>query len=174
MNRWIATFLLASGVGTVFAADAPVPRKETSIQREVRHELATLSRYTVFDDIQARVQGNNVILTGEVTQPILKDDADSAIKSIEGIGTVTNRIEVLPVSPMDWQIRRAVFAAVYENEQLNRYQLAPSIHIIVKNGDVTLVGAVMNEMDREIAGLRANQVPGVFHVTNQLTIDTNL
>lgn len=158
-----------------FGADSGTPkRNESSIQREVRHELATLSRYTVFDNIAYRVDGSRVILTGQVTQPVLKDDAGSAVKGIEGVTGVNNQIEVLPLSPMDAQIRRAVFRAIYGNEELNRYQLAPSIHIIVKNGDVTLEGAVINEMDKDIANIQVNQVPGVFHVTNNLQIDTNL
>jgi hyperosmotically inducible protein len=159
----------------VFGADNKTPQKsESNVQREVRHELATLSRYTVFDSIRYRVDGTQVTLMGQVTQPVLKDDADSAVKGIEGVTGVNDQIEVLPLSPMDGQIRRAVFRAIYDKEELNRYQLAPSIHIIVKNGDVTLEGAVLNEMDKDIANIQANQVPGVFHVTNNLQIDTNL
>jgi hyperosmotically inducible periplasmic protein len=159
----------------VFGADNKAPqKKESSIQREVRHELATLSRYTVFDNIRYRVDGAQVTLMGQVTQPVLKDDAESAVKGIEGVTGVNDQIEVLPLSPLDDQTRRAVFRAIYDNEELNRYQLAPSIHIIVKNGDVTLEGAVLNEMDKDIANIQANQVPGVFHVTNNLQIDTNL
>jgi len=170
----IASLCILAGPA-VFGADSGKPqRNESSIQREVRHEVATLSRYTIFDNIAYRVDGTRVTLMGQVTQPVLKDDAGSAVKGIDGVTAVDNQIEVLPLSPMDWQIRRAVFRAIYDNEELYRYQLAPSIHIIVKNGDVTLLGAVMNEMDRNIAGIQANQVSGVFHVTNNLQIDSNL
>lgn len=174
IKKSIGICFLASGITAAFGADAAAPSPESYIQREVRHELATLSRYTVFDFIQYRVEGNNVTLTGEVTQPVVKDDAGTAVKSIEGIGQVNNQIEVLPLSPMDFQIRRAVFRAIYDHEELNRYQASPTIHILVKNGDVTLVGSVENQMDREIAGIQANQVPGVFHVTNNLQINKNL
>ena len=127
------------GALALTGAEHSEPPRESSIQREVRHQLATLTRYTVFDDIQYRVDGTNVTLIGEVTRPVVKDDAEAAVKGIEGIGTVTDQIEVLPLSPADQQIRRAVFNAVYEHEELNRYQASPTIHIIVKNGDVTLV-----------------------------------
>jgi hyperosmotically inducible protein len=159
----------------VSAADNENPQGQgTTIQREVRHELATLARYTVFDNIAYRVNGTQVTLMGQVTQPAVKEDADKAVKGIEGVTQVNDQIEVLPLSPMDDQIRRAVFRAIYNSEELNRYQTAPSIHIIVKNGDVTLAGAVSNEMDRDVANIRANQVPGVFHVTNNLQINANL
>jgi hyperosmotically inducible protein len=149
---------------------------ESGIQREVRHELVTLSRYTVFDNIAYRVDGTQVTLVGQVVQPVLKDDAGKAIKGIEGVTQVNNEIEVLPLSPMDDTIRREVFRAIYGDPNLGRYglQAVPSIHIIVKNGDVTLEGAVMNEMDKEIAGIRANAVGGVFAVTNHLRVDAQV
>src|ERR1700691_4345323 len=107
----------------------------TAILREVRHELVTLSRYTVFDNIAYRVDGTQVTLMGQVTQPVLKDDAGNAIKGIEGVTKVDNQIEVLPLSPMDDGVRKAVFRAIYGDPDLGRYglQAVPSIHIIVKN-----------------------------------------
>ena len=155
--------LALTGAGT----QSRQPPRESPIQREVRHQLATLTRYTVFDDIQYRVDGTNVTLIGEVTRPVVKDDAEAAVKGIEGIGTVTDQIEVLPLSP-DQQIRRAVFNAVYEHEELNRYQASPTIHIIVKNGDVTLVGAVMNEMDRRYRRHPGKSGPRCFPRDKQL------
>jgi hyperosmotically inducible protein len=115
-----------------------------------------------------------VTLGGQVTQPVLKDDAENAVKGIAGVTNVNDQIEVLPLSPMDQGIRRAVFRAIYDDPDLNRYALAPSIHIIVKNGRVTLEGSVANEMDRDIANIRTNSVSGVFAVTNNLRINTNL
>lgn len=161
------------------ADDNKSPSKQTAsgIQREVRHELVTLSRYTVFDNIAYRVDGSLVTLLGQVTQPILKEDAENAVKGIQGVTHVNNEIEVLPLSPMDNGIRRAEFQAIYGDPDLrDRYglQAMPSIHIIVKNGNVTLVGAVANEMDKAISGLRANSVSGVFSVTNNLRVDSGL
>jgi hyperosmotically inducible periplasmic protein len=170
-----AICLVAGAFGTqVHGADKTAAKSETNIQREVRHELATLSRYTIFDNIAYRVDGTQVTLLGQVVQPALKDDAEKAVKGIEGVTNVNDQIEVLPLSPNDEGIRRALFRAIYDDSDLNRYQLAPSIHIIVKNGRVTLEGAVINEMDKDIANIRANSVSGVFAVTNNLQINTGI
>jgi hyperosmotically inducible protein len=143
------------------------------IVREVRHELVMLPYYGVFDNLSYRVDGNAVTLFGQVTRPTLKSDAENVVKKIEGVERVLNNIEVLPVSPNDDRIRQALYRAIYGFPSLNRYALAavPSIHIIVKNGRVTLVGVVANEGDRNIAGIQANSVPGVFGVTNDLQIE---
>jgi hyperosmotically inducible protein len=157
------------------AADNDAHGKQggSRVEREVRHELLTLSRYGVFDNISYRVDGTKVTLFGQVTEPVVKHDAESAVKGVEGITAVNNQIEVLPASPMDDQIRRAVYRAVYGDHALSRYsfQAIPSIHIIVKNGNVTLEGVVANKGDRDIANVRANSVGGVFSVTNNLRLD---
>jgi hyperosmotically inducible protein len=147
-----------------------------AIQREVRHELMTLPRYGVFDLITYRVEGSQVTLSGQVTQPFIKDDAEKAVKGIEGVTKVNDQIEVLPLSPMDDGIRRAVFRAIYADPALTRYsfQSVATIHILVKNGNVTLEGAVATPMDKEIAGIRANSVPGIFAVANNLRVDGNI
>src|SRR5262245_61044726 len=106
--------------------------------REVRHELVMLPYYGVFDNLSYRIDGGKVTLFGQVARPTLKSDAEKAVKSIEGVATVDNQIEVLPLSPQDDRIRAAVYRAVYSQAPLQRYQLntiAP-IHIIVKNGNV--------------------------------------
>lgn len=144
------------------------------IANQVRHELLTLPYYGVFDDLAFRVDANNVTLLGATSNTTLKSDAEKAVKHIEGVGMVSNQIELLPVSPMDDQIRFAVFRAIYGDPSLSTrygYRSIPPIHIIVKNGHVTLEGVVANEMDRNIANIRANSVPGVFSVTNDLTVE---
>src|SRR5262249_2134712 len=110
---------------------------------------------------------------GQVTQPTLKSDAEKAVKKIEGVQTVANEIEVLPLSPNDDRLRRELYRAIYSKAPLERYQMGavPPIHIIVKNGNVTLEGAVGNEGDKNIAGITANGVPGVFSVKNNLRVD---
>jgi hyperosmotically inducible protein len=132
------------------------------LEREVRHELVLLLFYTVFDDLEFQVNGYTVTLRGEVVIPTLKSDAENAVKHIEGVQKVINNIKVLPVSPNDDQIRRAEYRAIYGDPNLNRYalQAVGPIHIIVENGHVTLKGVVANEMDNNIAGLRANGVSG--------------
>lgn len=143
------------------------------IAREVRHELVMLPYYGVFDNLAYRVDGSTVTLVGEVTRPTLKSDAQNAVKNIEGVEKVVNDIKVLPLSPMDDRIRIATYRAVYGEPSLQRYamQAVPPIHIIVENGKVTLVGVVANEGDRNLAGLKANGVSGVFSVTNDLKVE---
>lgn len=142
------------------------------LAKEVRHQLVMLPWYSVFDNLAYQVEGDKVILYGQVTRPTLKSDAEAAVKSIEGVASVVNNIEVLPLSPMDDQLRRAVYRAIYGDAGLSRYsiQAVPSIHIIVKNGNVTLEGVVDNETDKNLANLRANQVPNVFSVKNNLIV----
>jgi hyperosmotically inducible protein len=142
------------------------------ITKEVRHELVTLPFYSVFDDLAYKVDGSTVTLYGYVTRPTLKSDAGRAVKSIEGVENVVNNIEVLPLSPNDDQIRRAVYRAVYSQPGLDMYSLraVPTIHIIVKNGNVILTGAVGNQGDKQRAEIAAKGVPGVFSVTNNIQI----
>jgi hyperosmotically inducible protein len=145
------------------------------LAKQVRHELVMLPWYSVFDNLAFRIDRDKVTLLGQVTRPVLKSDAEAVVKRIEGVASVKNDIEVLPLSPMDDQLRRAVFRAIYGGAGMQRYanQPIPSIHIIVKNGNVTLEGVVDTEMDRNIANLRANQVPNVFSVKNNLVVATN-
>ena len=131
-----------------------------------------LPYYGVFDNLAYSVNGTAVTLYGQVTNPTLKSDAGNVVKKIEGVTKVDNQIEVLPLSPMDDQTRRAVYRAVYSEASLSRYamQTVPPIHIIVENGKVTLVGVVDNATDKNVAGVRANTVSGVFSVTNNLQV----
>lgn len=142
------------------------------LAKEVRHQLLLLPYYSVFDNLAFKVEGDKVTLSGQVVRPTLKSDAEAAVKSIEGVAGVTNNIEVLPVSPMDDQSRRAVYRAIYGDSGLFRYgeSAVPSIHIIVKNGNVTLVGVVDNESDKNLANIRASGVPNVFSVKNDLAV----
>jgi hyperosmotically inducible protein len=149
--------------------------KLSGIEKDVRHELVMLPYYGVFDNLEFQVNGSEVILSGQVTRPTLKSDAENVVKRIEGVEHVTNNIEVLPLSSFDDQIRLATYRTVYGFGPLSRYAWGPvpPIHIIVKNGEVTLEGFVANEADRNMANIRANGVPGVFKVTNELKIDKN-
>ena len=145
----------------------------TDLQREVRHELVTLPYYGVFDNLAYRVDGSKVTLLGQVRDPVLKENAGKAVKSIEGVSAVDNQIEVMPLSASDDQTRLGVYRAIYSKPSLQRYQMGavPPIHIIVKNGDVTLEGVVANEMDKTVAGIAANGVGGVHKVVNNLRTD---
>jgi hyperosmotically inducible protein len=154
----------------VFGAAQPNQEK---ITKEVRHELVMLPYYGVFDNLAYRVDGAKVTLFGQVTRPTLKSDAENVVKRIEGVERVDNEIEVLPLSPNDERIRRAVYRAIFSKPPLQRYQMGavPPIHIIVKNGNVTLIGVVSSDGDKNIAGLAANGVSGVFGVTNNLAVE---
>jgi len=152
---------------------APSDPSTHRLEREVRHELVMLPYYGVFDNLAFNVSGNTVTLMGEVTRPTLKSEAENVVKGIEGVDRVVNNIEVLPLSPNDDQLRMAVYRSVYSDPALNRYalQAVPPIHIIVKNGNVKLTGVVANENDINIAYIRANSVPGVLSVKNELRVE---
>src|SRR6266446_9636636 len=143
-----------------------------NLVKEVRHQLLLLPYYSVFDNLLYKVDGDKVTLLGQVVRPTLKSDAERAVKDIEGVSSVDNQIQVLPTSPMDDQLRRAVYRALYGDTALSRYGMSalPSIHIIVNNGHVTLEGVVDSEADKTLANIRANGVPNVFSVTNNLVV----
>ena len=144
------------------------------IYKEVRHELVMLPFYGVFDNLSYKVDPDGTVtLMGQVARPVLKSDAENAVKRIEGVERVVNNIEELPASPADDRIRREVYRAIYGNPALSEYQIraVPPIHIIVKNGHITLEGVVARAMDKQIAGVQANGVPGTFSVTNNLAVE---
>lgn len=144
------------------------------IVREVHHELVMLPFYGVFDNLAYKVDPDGTVtLLGQVARPTLKSDAENSVKRIEGVEKVVNNIEVLPTSFNDDRIRRATYRAIYGNSVLNQYQLraVPPIHIIVKNGNVTLEGVVARQMDKQIAEVQAKSVQGVFSVTNNLQVE---
>jgi len=150
-----------------------VPKKAVErIQKEVRHELLMLPYLTVFDNLGYKVDGYNVTLAGQVTKPSLKSEAEAAVKRIEGVEKVDNQIEVLPLSPMDDRIRQSLYRAIYGYPPLQRYGMpvVKPIRLMVKNGQVSLEGVVDSAADKSIVGLRANSVPGVFSVKNNLVV----
>lgn len=170
--------LLVCGAVLTAANGSPAGQETKANQnliREVRHQLLLLPYYTVFDNLAFKVDGDRVTLEGQVTNPTLKHDAEAAVKSIEGISGVTNNIEVLPPSPMDDQLRRALYHAIYGDPVISKYgwSALPSIHIIVKSGHVALEGVVDSETDKNLAGMRANGVPNVFDVKNNLVVKSS-
>jgi hyperosmotically inducible protein len=146
------------------------------IDRSVRHELVMLPQLTVFDNLAYKVDDGTVTLYGQVRNAVLKDEAASVVRKIEGVATVNNQIEILPASFNDDRIRRQEARAIFGYESLSRYSLGvvPPIHIIVKNGHVTLEGVVNNQMDKNVAGIRANGVAGVFSVENNLNVENSV
>lgn len=147
-------------------------RAAQRIQKEVRHELIMLPYLGVFDNLAYKVNGSTVTLMGQVTRPTLKTDAERVVKGIEGVDKVDNQIEVLPPSSMDDGLRRRLYRAIYGYAPLQKYSLGVQqpIRIIVKSGRVALEGVVDNEADKNAAGIRANGVPGIFSVANNLQV----
>jgi hyperosmotically inducible protein len=162
----LAAGVVLTGVA-LLAGPSSSPR---NIADEVRHKILTVPNITVFDNLAYEVDNGVVTLSGEVTRPIEKDYVEKAVKNVEGVTSVNDQIEVLPLSPFDDQIRFRTLRTLLHSPSLNKYFMGtqPSIRIIVKNGHVTLDGVVLNSGDREIAYISANGIPGVFSVTNNL------
>ena len=165
-------YICAIAVLTTAMAFAKSDPAMASINKEVRRELVMLPYLGVFDNLAYRVDGNIVTLTGQVTRPTLKTDAERVVNRIGGVDRVDNQIEILPVSQHDDRLRRSLYRAIYGFTPLNRYAMPvlKPIRIIVKNGNVTLEGVVDNQSDKSIVNIRANGVHGVFSVTNNLRV----
>ena len=174
MDKGVLRILLLLVI-SIFASSAFAAAPQSRVTKEVRHELIMLPHYNLFDWLQFDLKNDGtLVLLGQVSTPVLKKDAERAVKDIEGVERVENQIEVLPVSGQDDRIRRAVYYAIYgNNSPLFRYATAvvPSIHIIVKSGNVWLKGVVANKGDSDIAYIRARGVPGVFSVKNELEVE---
>ncbi len=158
--------------GPRMSSEAVSPETQAKLVQGIRHAILMLPYYGVFDTLGFRLQGRTVILEGQVVRASLKPDAERAVKKVEGVDNVVNNIEVLPPGPMDEQIRQAVRQAIYGYGPLFKYSNLPipPIRIIVKNARVTLDGVVDNETDKGLCTLRANQVPSVLSVTNNLQV----
>jgi len=175
LKTLVALSLIFAAAPLVVAQPEPQNPAELRIQKEVRHELLMLPYFGVFDNIEFQVQGGTVTLMGQVARPVLKSDAQNAIKHIEGVDQVVNKIEILPASPMDDGLRLRLFRAIYGFPSLEKYDLGVQkpIRIIVNNGHVTLEGVVDSDADKNTAGIRANSVSGIFSVTNNLRVVPN-
>lgn len=177
MKRLINGMVLGAALLAAQVGFAGVPASDTAMTRteqQVRKEILMLPNYNVFDTFSFRVDGDTVTLTGKVTRPMLKTDAENAVKNIEGVTAVNNQIEVLPLSPNDDRLRLSLYRAIYGHGMLEHLAIraVPPIHLIVENGHVTLEGAVPNAAAKSVAELQANGVSGVFSVTNKLLVDS--
>jgi len=172
LAKMLAPLALLAMVGAMASGHAVSAQDSSEIQREVMHELRMLPYYSVFDDLKFAVNGTTVTLSGDVVNPSVKSDAESAAKHVKGVTNVVDNINVLPPSPDDDRIRRAEYRAIYSEAQLSKYSYnaVQGIHIIVNNGHVTLEGDVDNQADKNVANIRANSVPGVFSVANNLQV----
>jgi hyperosmotically inducible periplasmic protein len=197
----IVTVALTLGIfAPVAHPQGPTPETTWSqedslrIQQQVQKKLLGLTTYGVFDWLTFGIHGKTLVLGGYASRPILKSDAERAVKGISGIDKIDNQIEVLPLSPNDDRLRAAVYNRIYSTSSLRIYNANAGrvsnntvartaggitndpplgfhgIHIILKNGNVTLYGVVNSQGDSAIAGMQANQTPGTFTVTNDLIV----
>jgi len=170
LHLFLAGVLAVGSAGLAFA-DSPTGGER--LAGRVRHELAMIPQVTVFDNLGYRVDGGTVTLYGQVRNAVVKDEAQNSIKHLEGVERVNNQIEVLPPSFSDDRIRRQMARAIYKDSSMFNYAIQPvaPIRIIVKNGHVDLEGVVRTERDKDVAFIRANEVPGVFSVQNNLQVE---
>ena len=166
-----------SGVKTTLKKGTDRPELLANVRaalgNKIRKELITLP-HDVFDNVNFFLDENEIVtLSGQVRLPSLKVSAERVVRNVEGVRGVINQLEVLPTSTFDDDIRGVAFLQIYSHSQLSRYGLkaVPPIHIIVKNGKLTLEGIVATESDKNIAGIRANEVSTVFEVVNNLRIE---
>ena len=170
----VAATLVAGVAGAADKSKSTVPLTGAALEKGVRHEILMYPYYTLWDDISFRVADGNVTLLGAVSQPYKKSDIENIVKHIPGVTSLTDQIEVLPLSMQDDRLRLQVARAIYRDPVLSRYAMGavPSIPIIVDNGHVTLTGAVENAMDKQVAGMRASAAGLSFGpVINNLTVD---
>jgi hyperosmotically inducible protein len=180
-STWFTQILMAaallSGAGLANASDkanVPAPGSDAALAARVRHEVLMYPRYTLWDDIGYRVNNGQVELSGAVTQPYKKSDIEGLVKRIPGVTSIADQIKVLPLSTMDDRLRMQVARSIFSYASLSRYSQGaiPSIHIIVDNGHVTLTGVVLNDMDKQMAGIRANSAGLSFgQVVNNLQVE---
>jgi len=179
MKTSVLLLVIAFFTAALPAATAQMSRNQLSpgglarVTKEVRHELLLLPYYGVFDFLAYKVDPDGTVtLMGYVVRPVLKSDAENVVKKVEGVERVDNQIKVLPLSDNDTRIRRLAFRAIYSDPQLSKYswEAVQSIHIIVDNGNITLLGSVDNATDKNVAEIRAKGVPGAFNVTNDLVV----
>ncbi len=175
-NKVIALFaaiMLAASLAVTAPAQSDQAAWNARLTKQVRKELVTLPYYGVFDNLAYEVNGETVVLHGQVVRALTRKDAERRVAKIEGVERVVNNIQVLPLSSFDDSIRARTYRAVFRSGSLYRYARGtnPSIHIIVNRGHVTLEGVVSNKMDSQLAYMAANGVPGVFSVTNNLRVE---
>ena len=141
MKKVFRNFALTVALGLVTLPAAAANHKQhlSPLENQVRHELVTMPYYSFFDNLVFKVEGSKVTLSGQTIRPTIKSSAERLVARLEGVTIVENEIEVLPFSSYDDRLRLRLARAIYTNPVLDRLGLrsVPSIHIIVRNGDVT-------------------------------------
>jgi len=168
-----AALLLATGIAGAASKDSG-PVTDTTVAAKVGHEIRMYPYYSLWDNVNIKVNEGNVELSGQVSQPFKKADLARLAQRVPGVTSVTNDLRVLPLSRFDDQLRIQVARAIFRDPVLSRYAMlaVPPIHIIVDNGHVTLEGVVNNQMEKNVAGIRANAAGLSFgQVTNNLRVE---
>jgi hyperosmotically inducible protein len=158
----------------VLACSTPALAQDDNLQvfRDVQRQVLRYTHFTIFDDVNAQIDGGVVTLTGKVTMPYKRSDIERRVSRVSGVREVHNRIEVLPVSQFDDELRVSIARAIYRNPSLTMYatQVNPPIHVIVDHGRVTITGVVNNELDRMLVRSIASSFPA-FEFKNELKTD---
>src|SRR5215510_7543219 len=141
------------------------------LHEKVRHELAMIAYITNFDFISFTMVGNDVILTGWTVRDTNRSDAEYKVKKVEGVGKVTNNIEILPLGGTDMEMRAAARAALQRGLSTYFWSNGSDIKIIVKDATIILLGTVRTKEDSDLATIQCNGVPLVFHVFNMLRVE---
>ena len=171
--------LVGISAGLLLSATAalaePADPKNLQVFNDVSKAVNHYAYFSIFDDVNAQVKDGVVILTGKVTMPYKRDEIAKRVAKVAGVRAVRDRIDVLPVSQFDDQLRYRIARAIYNNPALWNYRLGPnpSIHVIVEHGHVTLTGVVLNNADRVIARSLVNQF-GVMTVANELQTEAEV
>jgi osmotically-inducible protein OsmY len=151
-------------------SQAGKPPMSPQTREKIRHELAMMPYVSEFDFIGFTTVGDDVILTGWTVRQTNRSEAENRVRDIEGVASVINNIDVLPLGSMDMQIRAGARAALAQNLSRYFWGSGSDIKIVVKNGDIILLGVVASEGDKNIANIRCNGVRGAFHVFNLLRV----
>jgi osmotically-inducible protein OsmY len=143
---------------------------DAQLHEKIRHELAMMPYISNFDFISFTLTGHDVVLTGWTVRQTNRSTAENVVKDIKGVESVVNNIDILPLGSLDMRIRAAARAAL--QRFLSRYfwGSGSDIKIIVKNGNIILLGAVATKADSDVAFIQCNAVPGAFKVFNLLQI----
>jgi len=175
-----ATLMLTAALAADTSKNPPAPQTpaltdtDAAIAKAVRHEVLTYPYYSIWDDVSMRIQNGQVQLLGAVSQPFKKHDIENMVKRVKGVEAVDDQLEVLPLSPNDDRLRLQVARAIYGDSAFIRYRFMalPPIHIIVDNGHVKLTGVVLNDFEKQMAGMRASSAGMSFGpVINDLQVE---
>ena len=167
-----ARYLIAALLLLAASAPALAQKEDLQIFREVQRQVLRYPHFTIFDSVSAQIDNGIVVLTGKVTMPYKRDDIARRVNRLTGITEVQNRIEVLPASQFDDELRYRIARAIYGNPHFAGYgsMVNPPIHIIVERGRVTLEGVVNSDVERMLARSIATSF-NAFEVKNELKTD---